>query len=310
MKKSWMRAAGALAAGFLLLGGLSACSQIAKPDEVGLYYMEGPDDGYKFDHCFDPGSTTDAIWNNSVVHLPTSLRTWNITHPNQGGDSDVPITVSAAPEANQPSGVQVNVYTQTNFMLNTNCDAGASSPVVQFWEKIGRRYNAEEVGGWKTMLQNTVVTALTTATRNVVRTYNADVLVAGTANVEVQQKISAAFAPELKRLVGGDFFCGPTFNRASTACPAVETILVDVDYTNPGIQAARDEKQKAIELAAAKVAEAEGQVKAAAAQAQLYNNPAWVQLQLAQLQLEQVRACASNPNCTVVVGADGVITSK
>jgi hypothetical protein len=296
-----------IAAVLTLLVVASGCAEIAPPDKVGLYYMEGQVDGYKFDHCIDPGASDDWIANNSVVWVPNSTRTWNIAK--DGGDTNTPITVAAKPEANQPSGVQVNVYTFTNFALNTNCDGGSNSPVVQWWERLGRRYDADTDAGWKKMLLNTVVPALETATRTVVREYNADPLVAGINLTEVQGKIGAVFATELKRLAGGDFFCGPTFNRATKACPPVEVSVKDVDYTDPGIQDARNQKVKALEIAAANVAEAEGKVKAAAAQRELYNNPAWVELERARLQLEAVKACASNPQCTIVVGANGVITT-
>lgn len=285
------------------LGAVTACSEIAPPDQVGLYYMEGQSDGYKFGHCVEPGASDDWLANNSIVWLPTNLRTWNIAA--KGGDTDKPVTVQSAPEKDQPSGVQVDVWSQTNFMLNTSCANGKDSPAVQWWERIGRRYGADNDTGWKDMLYATVVPALETALRNVVRNYNADPLVAGVVLAEVQDRVSAAFQTELKRLVGADFFCGPTFDRASGKCPPVQVLVKDVDYTDPGIQAARNEKQAAIEKAAAAVAEAEGKVRAAAAQAQLYQNQAWIELEKAKIELAKVEACAKNPSCTIILGSSG-----
>jgi hypothetical protein len=302
--------------------GVTACSEIAPPDEVGLYYMEGQSDGYKFDHCYDPGTTDDAIWNNSVMLLPNSLRTWNIAPKGTpGADSNSAIVVNAAPEDGQPSGVQVALWSQTNFALNTFCgpeNNDKNSPIVQFWEKIGRRYYvADNTNGhtqwWQNMLNATIVTALETSSRSVVRGYTADVLVSGAKREEVQSKISALFQTEIKRVVGGDYFCAPTFDRKAPTptCGEVQILLKDVDYANPAIQAARDEKQAAVERATAQVAEAEGKVKAAEKTQSLYNNAAWVQLELAKTQLEMVKACAANPNCTIVLGADGnVVVGK
>lgn len=305
---------GTALAGLLLAGGLAACSSIAPPDQVGLYYMEGPSDGYRFDHCYDPGSTTDAEWNNSTVLLPNSLRTWNIAPPNTpGADSNTPITVNAAPQEGQPSGVQVNLWTQTNFSLNTNCgsdDKDANSPLVQWWEKIGRRYKADTTDGWAAMLGATVVTAEQTAARSVAREYTADVLVSGTKREEVQVKIADLFATEIKRLTGGEYYCSPTFDRHTNKCGAPEVQLKDVDYTNPAIQQARDEKQAAIEHAAALVAAAQGQVDAANKLGTLYNNPNWVLLQQSQNELEEAKACAANPNCTIVIGSNGNIVTS
>ena len=66
-------------------------------------------------------------------------------------------------------------------------------------------------------------------------------------------------------------------------------------------------KQKALEQAAAQVAEAEGKVRAAAAQEQLYKNQAWMQYQLALLQLQGIQACAQSAKCSIVMGVDGQI---
>lgn len=283
---------------------LSACA-IAPPDGVGLYYMEGSSDGYRFDHCIEPGASDDGTWNNSVVFLPTNLRTWNIAPTST--DTRTPITVASKPEPNQPSGVQVNVWAQVNLMLNTNCEGGKNSVIVQFWEKIGRRYKADNDAGWKDMLLNTVVPALEKATRVVVRNYSADPLVAGTNLPEIQEGIAREFSSELARVTGGPFFCGPNFNRVKKDCPQVQVLVKDVDYSDPGIQEARNKKQQALETASALVAEAEGKLRAANAQQQLYDNPAWVQLEKAKVQLEIAKACGQNPNCHMIMGADGTI---
>lgn len=287
--------------------GLAACAK-APPDYVGLYYYEGSSDGYHFGHCFEPGASDKWTANNSYVLLPISLRTWNIQA--EGGDTNRPITVASKPEANQPSGVQVNVWAQVNLILNTNCEGGKDSTVVQFWEKIGRRYQADNDTGWKNMLLNTVVPALEKATRVVVRNYSADSLVAGTNLPEIQEAIGKEFSSELQRVTGGPYFCGPTFNRATKDCPQVQVLVKDVDYTDPGIQQARNEKQKALETAQALVAEAEGKLRAASAQQQLYDNPAWVALEKAKIQLEIAKACGQNPNCRMIMGADGTIITS
>lgn len=310
----------ALLAGALVLAG---CSTIADPDAVGLYYLKGTSDGYKFDKCIEPSQTGDAEWNNEIIFLPTNLRTWTIdaqpgtANAAPGADSGEEIVVSAKPEANQPSGVQVRVATKTSFNLNTFCDSNGGV-VREFWEKIGRRYSADTPDGWKNMLNAELVPTQKTIIRDVVRGYNADAFIANLDGVQAQaqQIIAERLAVEFNRVAGGNFFCGPSFKRAEAKCPPLELLIIGVEYADPGIQAARNEKQKAVELAAAKlataqgeaaalVAEAEGKKNAAAALAGLYNSPGWVQIQLQIMQLEAVKACGNNPNCHMFVGGSG-----
>lgn len=305
-------------AAVLLLGTGTACSY-GNPgaDEVGLYYEEGSLDGQNFLECVDPGEsimTGDLFEESDAIYpVPASLRTWNIAP--QGGDSNIPITVAAAPEAGQPSGVQVNLWVQFAFSINSSCAGDAASPAVQWWEKVGRRYFADDdtedkTEWWGKMLQNTIVPAAEAVSRTKARAYSADALVSGAANLDLQKAVSADLPSELKRLTGGEYFCSPTFDRGKPEqCGEVQMLLKDVDYTNPAIQAARDEKQKAIELAAAKVAEAQGKVDAAAKEAELYKNPSWVQLELAKMELEaakaQSEACAKAASC--VISGGGVL---
>lgn len=308
---------------------LSGCSTIAEPDHMGLYYLEGNSDGYRFDACIEPGQTGDAEWNNSVVYLPTSLRTWTVDdmpdpgRPGQfviaaGADSADVAIVSTKPQPDQPSGVQVKVSTKTNFNLNTFCDKDGGVAKV-FWEKIGRRYKADTEAGWKDMLNAELVPIQKAIIRDVIREYSADPLIANENGIqgEAQKKVSDRLAVEFNRISGGNFFCGPSFNRAKPECPALELLIISAEYADPGIQAARNEKQKQLELAAAKIAAAEGEARAlvakangerdaAAALAGLYNSPGWVSLQKTiSTNQALVEACKAAKECRLIVGADG-----
>lgn len=308
---------------------LSGCSTSADPDYVGLYYKKGSSDGYQFGECIEPGQTGDFEWNNEVIFLPTNLRTWTIDdmpdpqNPGKfiiapGADSADVTIVSAKPEKDQPSGVQVKVATQTSFKLNTFCDKSGGK-AKEFWEAIGRRYGADTPEGWKKMLETALAPVQKTIIRDVIREYNADPFVANADAIqtEAQKKISERLAVEFNRISGGNFFCGPTFVRSKADCPALELLIIGAEYADPGIQQARNEKQKQLELAAAKlaeaqgiaaalVAEASGKREAAAALAGLYNTPGWVAL---QKQIEAgkalVEACKLAKECKLFVGSDG-----
>jgi hypothetical protein len=301
---------------------LTACTSTTDPDQVGLYYMQGSLDGNEFGHCTDPGKTDDYEWNNQIVYLPASLRTWTI-NDGESADSKDAIIVSAKPQKDQPSGVQVRVWSQTKFYLNTFCSSDGGV-LREFWEKIGRRYGADTEAGWRKMLLETIVPALQKVTRDVIRTYEADALVGNIEGVQTraQGEIATLFAAELNRLAGGPFFCGPSFTRAKSDCPPVEFAVLDIEFADPGIQQARNEKQKALEEAAAKlaraqgeaaalVAEAKGKADAAAELAKLYATPGWVQLQLEITRANAlIEACKAARECTLVVGADGSLIMK
>jgi glutathione S-transferase len=311
--------AAAAAVAVLLVG--TACAERAASDNMGLWYAQGNSDGDHFDHCVPPGTSDDVSFNDSVYWVPNNLRTWNATP--KGGDTNVPLTLTAKPDAGQTSGTQVLVWTQTSFKLNTYCGSNekdSASPIVQWWQSIGRRYQADTTAGWSNMLLNTVEPALEKA-KNTLRGYTADELVAGTVWDQAEPQFEKVFSDELTRLSGGNFFCGPSFTRAKPDCPQVAVSIKDVDYSDPGIQNARNDKQKAIEqaaaavaaaqgAAAAAVAAAQGQVDAAAKQRELYNNPNWVALQKAQIQLEIAKACGANPNCHMIMGSDGTIITS
>lgn len=313
------RRIGILVAGLLFMAGLAGCAEIAPPDKVGIWYAQGQSDGNKFDHCVPPSKVDNWLANNSVYWLENNLRTWNAS-PQPGGDTDVPLTLTAKPDSaqGQQTGLQVNVWTQTNFMLNTYCgpdDKSVGSPVVQWWQRIGDRYDADTVEGWRNMLLNTVVPALEKA-KNVLREYTADELVAGAVWADAEKKFGDTFMSELRRLSGGDWFCGPDYAARqpdgspwpnAPTCSTVQVSIKDVDLTDPGVQAARNEKQKALETAAARVAEAEGKVRAARAEQELYSNQAWVQLEALKIELQRAQACAASAKCTMILDASGKV---
>jgi hypothetical protein len=298
----------------LALGTMSACAEIAAPDAVGLWYAQGQVDGNKFDHCVKPGTTDETTWNDSVYWVPNNLRTWNVAP--SGGDTTNPLVVTARPDTGQQSGLEVNVWPQVNFALNTYCgdnDKDPNSPLVQWWQKLGDRYDADTDEGWVRMLNNTVVPALEKA-KNVLRAYTADELVLGSVWADAEKQFGETFSTELERLSGGDFFCGPNFVRTNPTCSPVQVSIKDVDYRDAGIQAARNDKQKAVEQAAAQVAAARGAVEAAEAQKALYGNAAWMQLEIARIELEKAKvmaeACKSAGARCIIGDAGNVLVQQ
>jgi hypothetical protein len=315
---------GAVVLASMLMVGLSACAEVTEPDYIGLYYNEGSSDGYTFDHCMQPGKADDAMWNNSVVFLPISLRTFVIDDA-EGADLKDILTASTQPQEGQPSGVEVEVSTKTNFYLNTYCDDSGGVAKL-FWEKIGRRYRANIPEGWKEMLLKELVPVQKAIIKDEIRKYPADDLVANllvkgsntlTMRAQAQQNIADRLAVEFNRIAGGNFFCGPSFNRVKADCPPLELLVIDVDFRDKNIKAARNNKQVAVEQAAADLARAQGAAAALLAEAQgkanaakaleaLYKTPGWIDLQKQQIQANALyQACQAAKECYVVAGSNG-----
>jgi hypothetical protein len=302
---------GLITAGALALS-LASCGYAQpQPDEIGLYYNAGWIEGKNFDHVVQPGTSDDTFsFNDDVFFLPTSLRTWNIAK--EGGDSDDPIVVATkrtggAGQAGT-DGAQVAVFAQINFKLNTNTEDikdFKGGTLRRFWESIGRRYAADGEDGWKKMLLATVVPALQKSMQAEIRGYTADQLVDNTNGIhsEAQDKVSATFQAELKRLAGGDFFCSATFSGTGT-CEAPQVAIKDVDFANSGIQDARDERAKAAERAKAKLQEAEGLLESQTTLNKALKDANYLEYLRIQAQLEADKACAANPNCVLVRGGN------
>lgn len=327
------RAAIAVLVGAMLVGGVAACTTTTSPSHVGLYYYVGPREGNRFDHCTTPSKTDSYPVNDEIYYVPIDGRTWYIDE-SEGSDSKDLTVVTAKPEPGQTTGIAVKIGSQTSFMLNSYCGADGkdkASPLLQWWEKYGRGYGADvdpglsaqeqrKDPGWVNMLRNVLVPALNTAIKDSAKNYPASALVSGAANSPMEvdgakrdglrAEIGTAMASELRRLTGGDYFCGPTFTRISPQCPPVE-VTTQAEYASEDLLKAQGEKQAAVERAAAAVAEAQGKVDAANKLGALLNNPAWLDYQKALLQFQAVQECSRNPNCTIVMpGAAVNVTTK
>lgn len=289
------------AGGLLTILAVAGCTVTPQPDEITLHYHGGSWEGHSFDKVVLGGdNAADYNIADANITLPTSLRTWNIAVDSE--DQKEPIVVPTK------DGALVNVWSQANFVLNTNYDDVEGFPggtLRQFWEAIGHRYDANTEDGWRDMMLVTVVPALEKATTDTVRSYDADDLVYNREGIhtEAQQAIGRRFLENLKRLSGGNFFCGPTFVRASGQCPPPELLLKGIDFNNPSIQEARDERRKEQELAAAALEKAEGLLAAQEALNEALNDPNYVRYLEAQMNLEAAKACAASPSCTFISGA-------
>lgn len=316
----------------------AACATRANSDEIILYYAAGAGENKVFKECIKPGEAGSYPVDDEVYSLPTSQRTWNVRP--QGGDSATPITSGSKPSADGQPGPSVSIFATADFFLNVDCTGGRLSPIVQFWERAGRRYGIAVDGEdgfdnkkWITMLMNTLVPAEEKALREQTMRHLADDLDANIGAVwsKIEAQLGTTFMAELQAKLGGAFFCGtgyaggrktswdePVVNGDGTAstrrvegtCPPIRVSISDINFTDDDIAKARNDVYAAKAKAEAALIAARAEVDKAALLARAANDPAYLRLKEIEAQLEAAKACAANPNCTLVLGADGVIAGK
>lgn len=336
-----------LAATALVLG-LSACATRAPADMIILYYTAGAGEDKKFSECIEPGTSGSYPIDDEIFALPTSLRTWNIRP--DGGDTNVPINSGSKPGQQlgadgKPTGVtqagpEVKIWATADFYVNTDCAEGSKSPVVQFWEKTGRRYeissdgeNGFNLDRFVGMLKNTLAPAEEAAIRQQTRLYSADDLDANVNDVWtiLSRQLGPEFNRQLRDKVGGDYFCGPGFVRGQDVewveyvtdgvdanglprfredrkrgkCPPVRITITDVAFVSDDVAKARANVYTAEQNAKAALIDATSKAEVAKTLESVGNSAAYVELQRIEAQLKAAEACKQNPNCTVIIDGSG-----
>lgn len=309
----------------VVAAGLVGCAVRPPADEIYLVYSAGSGDDKKFKECVEPGTKGPQVVDDDYFALPTSQRDWTVAADGSGDTKD-PFVVGSAPDSKGQAGPQMAIWATVDFYLNTYCGDGkdANSPVVKFWEKTGRRTWADGHGiavsgedgfqedAWVKMLQNRLVTVENDLLQTEARKYRPDDLDTNANDVwaKMENDLTAKFNAAVRDKVGGDYFCGVTYDRTKPDCPAMKIDITGIDYRDEGIQKARNDVRKAEEEAKAELIRAQAELEKANILAQANRNPNYLefarleaQVETARLQLEAAKACSSNPNCTVIVGA-------
>lgn len=95
--------------------------------------------------------------------------------------------------------------------------------------------------------------------------------------------------------------------KVEGTCPPIRVSISDINFADQGIAEARNRVYKAKAEAEAALIAARAEVDKAALLSKAANDPAYLRLREIEAQVEAAKACAANPNCTLVVGADGVV---
>lgn len=251
----------------LMAIGLSACTQV-EPDAVGLYYSGGSIEGKEFQSIVDPGTVANNI-NDEVKQLTTAQRSF-IVRKSKKADVDGVISVAAKAGEGDLGGLLVDFEVSTAFKLNTRTEdikGFKGGTARKFYENLCRRYSCElndegnTPDGWRDMLREQFYPPLESAFKDEARKFLADDLVNNVNGslTSLQTAVGPKFLEYLEKQTGGEFFCGPTFNREddSTGCPPVELLIISADYNNSAVRESREAKKIATDQAAAQAELAE-----------------------------------------------------
>lgn len=204
---------------------------------------------------------------------------------------------------------------------------------------------ADGDAGWLKMLQNTLVPVLDRTLQGVSRNFSADEWDANLTDtwVKAEALMRDEFTTQLRSKVGGDYFCGPEYVRDTEVsykqrtvtkqttpdpkdktkmvdtfalgaeedkrgtCPPVKVTISNADYADAGLQAARAATRTAAEEAKKRLIEAQAKVDEARILSKAAQDKNYMELKKIEAQVRMAELCAANPNCTLIIGADGAI---
>lgn len=298
---------------FILLGG--ACSSTADVDKIGLYYTGGWIQGQHFKKVVKSGSGATFLgWGDDIKFLPAGQRNYIISKKDTEGDRKGADFI----EVPAKGGVRVQFEVSVFFKLNTHTDdipGFKGGTVRKFYEQICKKYNCTEDDGWDKMLNDNFRKIIETSMRQKVFSYTIDELYANAegeasgktdAINKIQTEIATSIKDNINTTLGGQYFCGPQFDRNKPECPDFQFIInsaeppEDVRKSFEAQRIAGNEVVTAQNRAKSKAAEAEGtRLQQEALRQSL--TPEYLELQ----RIEALKLCAQNPGCTIINGGGG-----
>lgn len=214
----------------LALPAATACATRPAPNVMMLYYAAGNLENRQFVQCIHPGTDGKYAIDDEIFTILADRRTWNVAP--EGGDSNTPYTSGTAYGSDGQPGPAVKTWVASDFWINTDCTGGKDSPVVRFWEDLGRSkgisVDNDEYGWvpdkWRELLQSTLVVVQQKVIAEGTRWYLADDLDSNGhgERAEMEKRIGPLFQAELRAKLGGNYFCGAGFRIDSGTHRPVE----------------------------------------------------------------------------------------
>jgi hypothetical protein len=204
-------------------------------NEIGLHYGGGIIEDRKFKTIIDPGSTNKQIGPGDTFYVyPIDQRSYIIG--GAGADSSAEDEVTVVSKDNVRLGVRVQVY----FTLNRD-----KAVLQNFHERIGLKTDAYTDSGWLDMLQSYFRPQIDRALAAVATNYNwAELYNNEAKKAQFQTAAAKEFTRLLPAAVGGDYFCGPSYN-GTNACGELSFTIQKPNPMDKGIIDGIEAKQRA-----------------------------------------------------------------
>lgn len=304
----------------------SGCSTQAAVDEVGLHFSGGPIEGRKFQRIINPGSGSTILGiADDVFWLPVGQRNYIVSKKAQDGDRPVPDFIRVPTKGGVMMDFEISVYFKLNTSTNDIKDFKGGT-LRKFYEEICRKYKCDTEDGWDKMLNDNFRKIIETSMRQKVFNFgveelyaNADSGASGTGDAiqKIQEEIAQALKDNVNSSLGGNYFCGPTFEREGDECPAFQFIINSATPADENVinsfeaqriaanevitaeNKAKSREAEARGTAAVKKAEAQGIVDAQNALRDL--SPQFLKLQ----EIEAMKACATSGKTICIFGGSG-----
>jgi hypothetical protein len=266
------------------------------PDKLALHYTGGPIQGVHFKEVIPAGQAPHfrGLMENWYLY-PSTQRTYIVDSNPGSGDrpnTDFIHTVSS-------DHIEADWNMAVAFKLNTE-----PSVIKRFHEQLGLKYQAWTDDGWNNLLDQTLRQVLENKMAAETGKYTIDQLYGDpTTRQAIQDAVGADLKNGVNAQLGGDFFCGPTFDpNHPEVCPPLQFIIKGQPKVPDGVAARyQSVKNAALDAETAKnnVAAATQQELAAEQLNKALSNPNYVLYQAVQSGKVQFWVLPSGVNVTV-----------
>ena len=274
-------------------------------DKVALHYTGGPIEGEHFSQVVAPGTRTRFYGLlDRLYELPATQRSYIMSKdPNQGANRRAEFV--GAPSADR---VVTQWESATYFKLNTRPEV-----VRRFFEQICLRYRCTDLrpgGGWDQMLADTFRQQIVAAIQAEARQYpSEDIYASRETLLRMQAGIGSVLKQRVNDVLGGEFFCGPTFRAEQSGCPEFSFVIKEITLPENVQSQYNANRASALAVDQARTDAAQRQERArgeADSQAVLRSAPELTAGQLDYIRAQAELECARRPDCVLVVGPSSV----